>query len=46
MLIKFDSFTDQRIQMGRLREAAMPADIAPSQVISDNEQDVWLGRGR
>ena len=46
MLIEFNPFAHQLVQLGRLAKAAVPADIAPAEVVGHDEQDVGLGSRR
>ena len=43
MLIEFNPFANQLVQVRGFAKSAMPADVAPTEVVGHNEQDIRLG---
>ena len=44
VLVKFDSLGDQPVHVGCFAKSLMPADIAPPEVIGNDQEDVRLRR--
>jgi hypothetical protein len=41
MLIEFDAFAHQSIEVRGANRSPMPADVVPAQIVGHDEQDVW-----
>jgi hypothetical protein len=46
VLVQFDSVAHEPIEVGRLKKPTVPADIAPAEVVSYDQQNVRLRRNR